>query len=322
MNWNEFAKDYLAFTRKERIGVLAIIVFVLLVAFVPKMIPFPQQSSSSDTTWISTLKQLEKKDTEMIKSGADEDNYSASYTYQYEPSETDNTNKSTQLFYFDPNTISFNGWKKLGLKERIAKTILNYRAKGGYFRKPEDLKKIYGLQESEFERLSPYVKIKSQNSTAKETSFDLAKPQNGDAEKKNYTYSVPLVDINTADTLMFIALPGIGSKLASRIINFRDKLGGFYSIDQVGETYALPDSTFRKIKQYLELKTLSLRKININTASIDVLKAHPYIKWSVANPIVAYRNEHGAFSSIEDIKKIATVSDELFDKIAPYLTAK
>jgi competence ComEA-like helix-hairpin-helix protein len=115
-------------------------------------------------------------------------------------------------------------------------------------------------------------------------------------------------------------LPGIGSKLAVRIVTFREKLGGFYSVEQIGETYGLPDSTFQKIKQYLKLDNSSVKKININTASIDEMKTHPYIKYSIANPIIAYRNEHGAFSKIEDIKKVMAVTDEIYKKIAPYLT--
>jgi len=116
-----------------------------------------------------------------------------------------------------------------------------------------------------------------------------------------------------------ISLPGIGSKLAARIISFREKLGGFYSVDQVGETYGLPDSTFQKIKQYIKLDNASVKKININTATVDEMKAHPYIKFSIANPIVAYRNEHGAFSKIDDIKKVMVVTDEIYKKIVPYL---
>jgi len=123
-----------------------------------------------------------------------------------------------------------------------------------------------------------------------------------------------------ADTTAFISLPGIGSKLAARIINFRDKLGGFYSVEQVKETFGLPDSTYQKIKQYLNLENPSVKKININTATVDELKAHPYIKYILANPIVAYRNEHGLFSKIEDVKKVMVVTEEVYSRIAPYLS--
>ncbi|MEQ1678667.1 MAG: helix-hairpin-helix domain-containing protein, partial [Chitinophagaceae bacterium] len=131
-----------------------------------------------------------------------------------------------------------------------------------------------------------------------------------------------IADINSADTAALIALPGIGSKLAMRIINFRDKLGGFYSISQVGETFGLADSTFQKIKQYLKLESSSVKKININTTTLDELKAHPYIKWSVANPIIAYRKEHGNFLSIEDLKKVMAVTDDIYQRIAPYLEVR
>ena len=89
---------------------------------------------------------------------------------------------------------------------------------------------------------------------------------------------------------------------------------------QVGETFGLSDSTFQKIKQYLKLENETIRKININTATVDELKAHPYIRWSLANPIVAYRNEHGPFLKVEDIKKVMAVTEDAYKKIAPYLS--
>lgn len=103
-------------------------------------------------------------------------------------------------------------------------------------------------------------------------------------------------------------------------MNFRDKLGGFYTISQLAETYGLPDSTFQKIKQYLKLDNHSIKKINLNTASVDELKAHPYIKYALANPIVAYRKEHGPFSKLEDIKKVMVVTEDVYQKIYPYLS--
>ena len=67
------------------------------------------------------------------------------------------------------------------------------------------------------------------------------------------------------------------------------------------------------------MENTTIRKLNINTATLDELKAHPYIKWGIANPIVAYRKEHGPFSRVEDIKKVMAVTDELYNKISPYL---
>ncbi len=201
------------------------------------------------------------------------------------------------MFYFDPNTLSKEGWEKLGLREKTIQTIQNYIGKGGHFKKPEDLQRVYGLHKDEYERLAPYIKIEP-GSSENEKPF-LTENKNASEAKPDFTKTsrFSIIDINKADTSAFISLPGIGSKLAARIVNFRDKLGGFYTVEQVRETFGLPDSTFQKIRQYLVLENNSVKKININTATIDELKAHPYIKYNIANPIIAYRNQHGPFSN-------------------------
>jgi competence ComEA-like helix-hairpin-helix protein len=215
------------------------------------------------------------------------------------------------LFNFDPNVLAVENWQKLGVREKTIATIQNYLHKGGHFYKPEDLKKIYGILPDEYTRLEPYIRIATTS------------PANTKAALKNETFSnkprYTLVDINTADTSAFVALPGIGGKLALRIVNFRDKLGGFYSVDQIAEIYGLPDSSFKKIKPFLKLEITPVKKFNINSASKDEMKSHPYIKWNLANAIVEYRNQHGNFSSIEDLKNISLITPDVFDKIKFYL---
>lgn len=129
-------------------------------------------------------------------------------------------------------------------------------------------------------------------------------------------------DINNADTTTFIALPGIGSKLASRIVTFRDKLGGFYNVSQVGEVYGLKDSVFQIIKPYLRCHGESVKKIEINKAGKDELKNHPYIRWSIADAILVYRDQHGSFTSPQDILKIESVDAEALEKVLPYISFK
>lgn len=127
------------------------------------------------------------------------------------------------------------------------------------------------------------------------------------------------IDVNRADTTVFMALPGIGSTLAARIVSYREKLHGFCNISQVGETFGLADSTFQKIKKWLVLRDTTLNKININTASAEELRT-PYISYNLANAIFRFRLQHGAYKSVEDIKRIMLVSREVFERIAPYLT--
>ena len=323
MNWKEFLTSYLSFTRKERLGVIVIVLVVLGIFFLPAAFPKSNaKQATTDTAWIAGMKRLEQKEAESNnqyqKQYADDN----STSYQYDRSTNTYQNKAKgELFYFDPNTLSTEGWQKLGLRDKTIHTIQNYLSKGGHFRKPEDLQRIYGLFPNEFERIAPYIKIESGNEINNYKDFT-DKPTIEAQPAKTYTPRYSIVDVNLADTTALIALPGIGSKLALRIINFRDKLGGFYSTNQVGETFGLPDSTFQKIKQYLKLENTSIRKININTATVDELKMHPYLKWSLANPIIAYRNEHGLFTKVEDIKKVMAVTDEIYNKIEPYLTTQ
>lgn len=321
--WRKFLSDYLNFTRKERIGVLVTTGLILFVYFLPKIVTSFSRNKrlQVDTSWMAAVKKLETKDSNTSKDDYKKDEDENSYAYQYDRKKNSHAERNSikgELFYFDPNTISGADWKRLGLREKTIQTIQNYLGKGGHFYKAEDLQRVYGLHKDEYERLSPFVKIEA-GVLVEYEQFVSPKPKSESQPSKSYAATYSSIDINLADTSAFISLPGIGSKLASRIVNFREKLGGFYSIDQVGEVYGLADSTFQKIKLYLKHEIPLMKKININTATVDELKAHPYIKAGLANPIVAYRTEHGAFSKIEDVKKVMAVSDEIYKKLSPYL---
>lgn len=315
MKMSEWLKEYFHFSRRDRIAVITLTLLIVLVFFSPRLFSgFSSRTpANNDTTWVAALKRLEIKDSfpdSRSYTGADEP-----VSPQYdEPVKNYYSPAAGTLFYFDPNTISAEGWKKLGLREKTIHTIQNYLSKGGHFRKPDDLKKIYGLFPDEYERIAPYINIAPEE-TVKANFTEEPKPIKPAAVPK-YT----VIDINVADTTAFISLPGVGSKLSARIVNFREKLGGFYSINQIGETYGLPDSTFQRIKPYLKLENNSVKKISINTVTADELKTHPYIRYAIANPIIAYRKEHGPFAKIEDIKKVMAVTEEVYQKIAPYLT--
>jgi len=323
MNWKEFAADYLSFTRRDRIGILTLVAIILGVFFLPTV--FPKQRTvvqiKADTAWIASMKRLEQKESNTGKSYPhyNEEN-STAYQYDRYDKNRSGTTKGT-LFYFDPNTIPEEGWRKLGLREKTIRTIQNYLGKGGQFRKPEDLRRIYGLFPDEYERMAPYIQIASSGETIPEKELKRSPPNAGPVAKTPAS-RYPLVDINKADSNALIALPGIGTKLAARIIRFRDKLGGFYAITQVGETFGLPDSTFQQIKPFLKLENSATRKININTATIDELKAHPYFRYSLANALIAYRNEHGDFAQPEDTRKVMAVTEEIYRKISPYLATQ
>lgn len=308
--WQQFLKDYFSFTKKERAGTITIAFLILLLIMAPIIFPYLIKTKIVDHSL------FEKEIAELRKDSNKNSykNFDNSYYNDYSLKDKKYTPVKAEVFLFDPNTASVNDWVRLGVREKTAATIQKYISKGGKFYKPEDIKKIWGLHPADVERLLPYVSIKN-------TMKPYPVYERKEYPKNAYTPKViQKVDINLADTTEYIALPGIGSKLSQRIIAFREKLGGFYSIEQVGETYFLPDSTFQKIKPFLVLNTNSIKKININMASVDEMKSHPYLRYNLANAIFHYRKQHGDFGSVESIKKIMLITEEVFNRIAPYLT--
>ncbi len=319
--WKKFVKDYLRFTKKDRVGVMVLLALIFLVVLLPyiwpvKKIPAPNKQEVEKLR--RQMLQLQQAD-----SAGNQYTEEPTFSQKYASSKKHPSEKST-LFYFDPNTLDPAGWKRLGIRDKTAATIQNYLAKGGRFRRPEDIGKIYGLFKDDYARLLPWVKIAGTTAAAADEKYE--KKEYAAVEKPVYPekrFAAPaIIDINTADTAAFIALPGIGSKLAARIVNFRDKLGGFYGVQQVAETYGLPDSTFDRIKPLLQCNRQVIKQININTADANELKQHPYIRWNLANLIVQYRQQHGAFKSADDLLQLATVTPELLEKIKPYLVAQ
>ena len=321
--WKNFVKDYLSFTKKDRVGVLVLVTLIFIVVLLPYVWP-AKKSKQADKQEIEKIRaqtaQLNKTEDAPASSETKEDEPAA---YNYPSKKTEHKEKAA-LFYFDPNTLNTAGWQRLGIREKTAATIMNYLAKGGKFRRPEDISKIYGLFKDDYERLLPFVRIESQ--PAFEKKYRNEKTEYSTSDRPVYPakhFSAPkMVEINGADTSAFIALPGIGSKLAARIINFRDKLGGFYAVQQLAETYGLPDSTFNKIKALLQCNNPSVQQLNINTADANTLKQHPYIRWNLANAIVQYRAQHGNFKSVEDLQQVALITPEVFEKIKPYMTVE
>ncbi|MEO8415402.1 MAG: helix-hairpin-helix domain-containing protein [Ginsengibacter sp.] len=316
--WKQFLNDYFNFTSKERKGIIFIVALILFLIFLPLLFPLlGKQELYSHNEFKDQIDQLTFEKTDSTKfttypkypgKGSYGD-YAVSKEKNYQP-------LKAEVFYFDPNTTSAGDWKRLGVTDKTVHTIQNYLSKGGKFYKPEDMGKIWGISPADVQRLIPYVSIKKISGAY--TSF----PNNA-YQKSPASYGAKIIqpiDINLADSSAYIGLPGIGSKLAQRIIAFREKLGGFYTVDQVGETYLLPDSTFQKIKSSLVISGNPVRKININAASVDEMKAHPYLRYNVANAIFQYRQQHGNFSSVEEIKKIMLVTEDIYSRVIPYLS--
>jgi competence ComEA-like helix-hairpin-helix protein len=289
----DFLRQFLLYSRSERRAVITLIVLILLVIISPKAYHFyasKTNASSPDSTLQSDIAQWQK--------GSSEEADSSSNIVADEAS---NTHKSSSaLFYFDPNTIGVSEWQKLGLSQKQAEGIEKYKSKGGWFRKADDLNRLYSLTDEDKVRLIPYVRI-------------TGVPKAG--SKGFYT-----VEINTADSAAFEALWGIGPVLSARIVKYRESLGGFTNVDQVGEVKGVRDSVFIEIKPHLTVNAALVHKLNINDADYETLQKHPYIHAKIAHAIIGYRDNQGKFERLDQLKQFKAVTDQVYGKLAPYLT--
>ena len=341
----ETIRGYLTFTRKERLGVLFLLGLISALFILPYF--FGPSIGDPDPGVYEKLKEgIRKFETRRNDSSLGAVRHDRYPDQRQSAAETYSVNTAMperiELFNFDPNALSVKGWQRLGLSGRLIKTILHYIEKGGRFKRAEDLRKLYGLSSADYERLRPFVRISPAPGDVRPraafetgTGYPLQTLKNpvqiyqGIAVEANrgmfLTYAgkkLHLTDINLADSSDWASLPGIGEKLASRIIRFREKLGGFYRIDQVGETFGLADSTFQKIKSCLICSSTSICQIDLNSATKEELQAHPYIRWQLARMITDYRIQHGGFHSVDELLQLARMETSNFEKLKPYLIVK
>ena len=220
--------------------------------------------------------------------------------------------KKPILFTFDPNLISAAQWQQLGLSLKQAAAIVNYRSKGGKFHKPEDLKKMYTISAALYEELAPYVVIAESRDTTYINRFK-------SPARMTKTVAV-LISLNTADTLELDQLKGIGPAFARRIVSYRSRLGGFYKKEQLLEVFGLDSLKFEEIKDQVYVDEGKVVKVNLNTAVYETLKNHPYLRSKQINAIIQYRKQHGNYSNIADLKKVAILSPADVERMEPYFS--
>lgn len=227
------------------------------------------------------------------------------------------------LFTFDPNQVSEADLLRLGLPAKVASNIVKYREKGGKFKQKTDLLKIYDFPAALFPALEPHIQIAPLEAPVAATNAPAAevlRPVMYSTRTPALPAQPAVIDINTAALDAWISLPGVGIALAKRIVNFREKLGGFERVEQVGETYGVADSVFQDIRLFLTVRSPIFRSIDLNTVDLNALSAHPYFDYKQARLIVAYREQHGSFKSVDDLDKIQAFRDKAWlAKVKPYL---
>lgn len=216
---------------------------------------------------------------------------------------------SLKLFSFNPNTNSISDWMKLGLSEKQGQAIIKYVSKGGSFKIKNDLKKMHVIKPTLLQQWWDHILLPEEMIEKNEISNQYNIKQKDPLTKLN---------INTATIEDFDKLPLIGEGRAKAIISYRDKLGGFISIDQLLELKCIPDSVFQVLQSHIFTDGKINRALNINADSLF----HPYLPKSFAKMIVSYRQQHGNYQRIEDLRILPLYDDKIIRKIASYITVK
>ena len=131
-----------------------------------------------------------------------------------------------------------------------------------------------------------------------------------------------IIDLNTADTTQLTQLPGIGATFARRIVSYRDKLGGFINKEQLKEVFGIDSEKYAGLQAQVKVDAVHIRKIDINKATFDTLKRFPYLSYKQMNAIVQFREQHGEYTSVDDMRNIVILDDGILRKIGPYLVFK
>ncbi len=219
---------------------------------------------------------------------------------------------------FDPNKADSVELRRLGLPSFIAHNILRYRAKGGVFRNPQSLARIYGLSDEAFKTLEPYIVISEEYTRKPIRQIDTVMLRE-EKEEPRYPVKLPegtVVDLNEADTTLLRQIPGIGSALSKMIVDYRERLGGYASVEQVLEVNHVDASMCR----WFKVGTPSLRQLRVNHDGLDRLRRHPYMDFYKAKAIIEYRRKRGQIKSLSRIALFEEFSEKDLKKLQPYLS--
>lgn len=310
--WREKLKDLFAMNKGERLGFAALLSLCLIAA---AWVTWEQ--------WIRPRRMMDKQHLEMVWWNL-QDTTADGHRLK------DKGMDDIRLFKFDPNGLPVERWVDLGLSEKQAAALHRYEERGGKFRTKKDLAKMRVVDPYLFEQWEPYIQLpdslprKQWETRSGQGQWPRDTGNWSSGERPHYTErekELP-VEINSADSTALVAVRGIGPAFARSIIKYRDRLGGFASLDQLSEVYILRDKpeAVERLKEKLTVDPALMRRIHLNSCTVEELAPHPYIDWKVAKALIAYRDHHGPFADVAAITNCALVTDSIRNRLGPYLT--
>ena len=289
-----------AFSKRERRGLYALLTGLALVLtfrlFLPNLLP-PAEPLPDDSPFLEEVEVW-------IDSARKTPVESSLEKPQLPPA----SRQVVAPFDFNPNRVTPAEMESLGLNPRQIHTLIRYREKGGRFRKPQDLTRIYGMDEQTYERLKDHIVIPEH-----------VNPIGPESVAPESNFQPPTLGLNEADTFQFTLLPGIGPVYARRICKYRNLLGGFVSTRQLAEVYGLDTPMVRQLEPYLVVDSLLVRKINLNAASFKELVQHPYMNTYQARALLNYRRFRGNIAHLSELQKNNILDSITYIKMEAYM---
>ena len=226
----------------------------------------------------------------------------------------------TGLFFeFDPNSSDSIELSRLGLPSYVVKNVLKYRAKGGRFKTSASFSKIYGLTPELFAELEPYIRIPEQLSARKRKQVfpktDSIRIESHQQPFDKYSEGTK-VNVNIADTIELKKIPGIGSVIARNIVAYRQRLGGFYDLEQLLEVrFFTPE-----LLEWFVLGDTPVNQLRVNRESLDKLRAHPYLNFYQAKIIVEHRKKRGEIKSLSQLSLYEEFTEKDLKRLSAYFS--
>ncbi len=297
-------KDLFWFSRTERRGILIVCTLLIGIALFRYTLPLSSVDSPPDLAPFSEeyeefISSIQKKET-------------------LDPPDSPYTGQRTA---FNPNTADSLTLVTAGFSPFAAKNLLNYRRKGGVFHKPEDVKKIYGLTEESYLTLLPYIHLPKERPLPEKTFVaatpsTVLRPELPLFEKQEKYPEGTIIELNSADTTRLKMIPGIGTGLANRIISYRNRLGGYYQVEQLREIHLNTDT----LGKWFRIEKDSIKKRSINKTGIETLRNHPYLNFYQAKVIVEHRRKRGKITAPDELKLYEEFTPQDLERIATYFS--
>ena len=221
-----------------------------------------------------------------------------------------------------PNELSAKDWQRLGLSPKQAASLIKYRDKYG-LNSLQQMQEIRVLDQYLLNQIKDSLRFVKAAQISTNESYHKVSPTINNLSKQNAQTSaqreIKKLDLNSASIAELVALPGIGSYTAEKIIQYRQRLGGFISLNQLAEIKGVNPELVQKSASFLEIKG-KIHALALNTVTIERLKQHPYLSWNQANSIIKMRQQLGSFITVEQIKQSVLIDEQTFEKLKPYLS--